>query len=176
MQKTLRKPVLAAAALAAGAAIALTGCSSDDTKEAVSSAASSATEAASSAADSAQAAVQGLDVSKAQEIVRTAVDPDTPSDQIGDVVDVSTPGTEQAITGFAKGASRAGYTPDIFTVKSVKSTDKVDGNDAATVTVAVASPHAPDPIDLDLVYVKVGDDWKLSADAVTQLSSMAERR
>ncbi len=183
MQKTLRKPLIAAATLAAGAAIALTGCSSDDAEDAANSAtsaAASATDAAgsaaSSAAASAEAAVEGLDTAQAQTILRTAVNPDTPADQISTVVDVSTPGTEQAIIGFAKGSAAAGYTPDVYTVKSVRATADVDGNDAATVTVAVKSPHTPDPIDIDLAYVEIDDTWVLTGDAVTQLAAMGGRR
>lgn len=183
MQKTLRKPLIAAATLAAGAALALTGCSSDDaanTANSLTSAAASATDAAGSAASSvsasAEAAVEGLDNAQAQTVLRTAVNPDTSADEIGTVVDVSTPGTEQAIIGFAKGSARAGYTPEVYTVKSVQAADKVDGNDTATVTVAVASPHTPQPVDITLTYVKVDGNWKLSGDAVTQLGAMSGQR
>ena len=178
MQKNLRRPVLAVVTLAAGAAIALTGCSSDnnDTAAKASSAATSATDAvksaATSATDSVKSAVEGLDVAKAQEILRKAVDPATPADQIDSVVDVTDPATKTAIIAYGKGSSAAGYTPDVYTVKSVEPTDKIDGNSAATVTVAVKSPHVPQPIDLTLTYVEVDGTWKLSGDAVTQLAGM----
>ncbi|UQE74414.1 DUF4878 domain-containing protein [Gordonia sp. PP30] len=171
MQKNLRRPVLAVVTLAAGAAIALTGCSSDsgDTAAKASSAATSAT-------DSVKSAVEGLDVAKAQEILRKAVDPATPADQIDSVVDVTNPATKAAIIGYAKGSAAGGYTPDVYTVSSVTGTDKVDGHDAAKVVITVKSPHAPQPVEMTdnpLVYVKVDGTWKLSGDAVTQLSSMA---
>ncbi|MFC0313930.1 DUF4878 domain-containing protein [Gordonia phosphorivorans] len=168
MQKTLRKPVLAVTTLAAGAAIALTGCSSDS----VDSATSTVKSAAASATDQIKEAVDGLDDAQAQEILRTAVDPATPADQIDSVVDVTDPATKTAIIAYGKGSSAAGYTPDVYTVKSVESTDKIDGNSAATVTVAVKSPHVPQPIDLTLTYVEVDGTWKLSGDAVTQLAGM----
>lgn len=183
MQKNLRRPVLAVVTLAAGAAIALTGCSSDsgDTAAKASSAATSATDAvksaATSATDSVKSAVEGLDVAKAQEILRKAVDPATPADQIDSVVDVTNPATKAAIIGYAKGSAAGGYTPDVYTVSSVTGTDKVDGHDAAKVVITVKSPHDPaQPVvlkDNPLVYVKIGDTWKLSGDAVTQLSSIA---
>lgn len=50
------------------------------------------------------------------------------------------------------------------------------GHDAATVTVAVKSPHTPDPIDIDLAYVEIDDTWVLTGDAVTQLAAMGGRR
>lgn len=174
MQKNLRRPVVAIAALAAGAAIALTGCSStDDAKDTASSAVSPATGAATSATDAEKAAVEGLDNEKAQQILRTAVDPATPADQIDAVVDVTNPATKAAIMGYAKGSAAGGYTPEVYTVKSVAAIDDVSGNDAAKVTVAVKSPHAPQPVDIELTYVKLGDDWKLSGDAVTQLAGMS---
>lgn len=169
MQKTLRKPVLAIAAAAAGAAIALTGCSSDSDESTTSAVASAAT----SATDQAKAAVDGLTNDKAQEILRTAVNPDTPADDIANVVDTSNPATQPAIIGYAKGSSAAGYTPEVYSVKSVAAGDQVDGNDSATVTVAVDSPHAPQPVDITLTYVEIDGNWKLSGDAVTQLAGMA---
>ena len=168
MQKTLRKPVLAVAALAAGAAIALTGCSSDSTDDATSSIASAAT----SATDQVKAAVDGLDNAQAQDILRKAVDPATPAADIDSVVDAADPATTAALMGFAKGSSAAGYTPDVYTVTSVATADKVDGKDAATVNISVKSPHTPQPIDMPLVFVKVDGTWKLSSDAVTQLAAM----
>ncbi|MEZ5210145.1 DUF4878 domain-containing protein [Gordonia sp. (in: high G+C Gram-positive bacteria)] len=170
MQKNLRRPVLAVVTLAAGAAIALTGCSSDNGDTAA-----KAGSAVSSATDAAKAAVDGLDVAKAQEILRKAVDPNTPADQIDSVVDVTNPATKAAIIGYAKGSSAGGYTPDVYTVDSVAAADKVDGHDAAKVVITVKSPHSPAPIEMKdnpLVYVKVDGSWKLSGDAVTQLSSL----
>lgn len=173
MHKTMRRPALALLSVAAGAAL-LTGCSSTTEKvseatSAVASAADNAASAATSVTDEAKAAVAGLDATKAQEILRKAVDPATPADQISTVVDTTDPGTEMAIIGYAKGSSAGGYTPDVYTVKAVAS----DGEGKATATVAVASPHAPEPVDIQLSYVKVGDTWKLSGDAVKTLSGLS---
>ncbi|WP_234353772.1 DUF4878 domain-containing protein [Gordonia iterans] len=176
-QKTLRRPMLAVVACAAGAALALTGCSdAKDTAEnaasAVTSAATDAASAVTSKTDEAKATVQGLDDQKAQEILRTAVNPDTSGDEIDNVVDTSNPATKAAIQAYAKGSSAAGYTPDIYSVKRVAAVDDVDGNKAAEATVAVKSPHVPDPVDITLTYVQIDGTWKLSADAVTQLAGM----
>lgn len=178
MQKTLRRPVVAVAALAAGATLALSGCSSDsnDTASAVSSAATAATSAVVSGTETASSSVDDLSTQQAQDILRKAVDANTPADQLSTVVDTSTPGTEQAISGFAKGSAAGGYTPDVYTVKSVTEAEDVDGHDAAKVTVAVKSPHAPQPVDIELTYVEIDDTWKLSADAVSTLSGMAGPR
>ncbi len=183
MHKTLRRPALALLSVAAGAAL-LAGCSSTsdtvdsvtsaakDATSAVASAADNAASAATSATDAAKAAVDGLNEEKAQTILRTAVDPATPADQIDTVVDVTDPATKAAIIGYAKGSAAGGYTPDVYTVKAVAA----EGDNKAKVTVAVKSPHAPQPIDIELTYVKVGDDWKLSADAVSTLAGMGGER
>ena len=42
----------------------------------------------------------------------------------------------------------------------------------ATATVAVKSPHSSTPVDIQLGFVKVDGDWKLSGDAIQQLISM----
>ena len=172
----LRKSV--AAVVLAGAAVFTTaGCSSDNAtvneatskaSEAVAGAASDASEAVAGAASNAKNAIAGLSNDDAQEILRSAVDPATPSADVNKYVDTSNPVTEAAIVAYAKGSNAAGYTPDAYTVKTVEKT----ADDAATVTVAVKSPHAPEPIDIQLSYVKVDGTWKLSGDAVTQLSSM----
>ncbi|MCF8609824.1 DUF4878 domain-containing protein [Gordonia sp. HY285] len=155
-----RRPLVGVVALAAGAAIALTGCSSDDDTAADSTAMSS-TSAEQSAGQSAE-----LDNAQAQTILRTAVDPATPEADLDAIVEITNPGVKAALVGYAKGSSKAGYTPDIYTVKSVK----VDG-DKATATVAVKSPHAPAPVDMDFAYVNVDGTWKLSATAVQDLAS-----
>ncbi|MFT3661305.1 MAG: DUF4878 domain-containing protein [Gordonia sp. (in: high G+C Gram-positive bacteria)] len=165
-QKTLRRPVLAIAAFAAGAAIALTGCSSDDSTDSTTGSTAASSAAASAGAGTDQNAA-GLTAEQAQTTLRTAVNPDTPEAEIEKVVDTTNPATKAAITGYAKGSSKAGYTPDVYTVKSVE----VKGAEA-TATVAVKSPHAPQPIDIKLTYVDVDGVWKLSGDAVTQLAGM----
>ncbi len=160
------RKTLAALALAAAAVATAAGCSSST--DTVSEATSKASTAIESAVGEATNAVVGLQTSDAQVIIRKAVDPATGMDQIDTVVDTTNPATKAAIVAYAKGSNMAGYTPEVYTVKEVKA----DGTDKATVTVAVASPHSPQPVDLTLSYVKVDGTWKLSGDAVTQLSSM----
>lgn len=166
------RPAVAIAGLAAAAALVLTACGDDDSAgdaaDNATSVVGSAITEASEAVDGGVDAVTGLSNSDAQDILRTAVNPDTPADEIPNVVDTSNPATQAAIVGYAEGSSRAGYTPDIYEVKDVE-----EDGDSATVSVAVDSPHAPAPIDVDLQYVKVDGDWKLSADAVEQLAGMA---
>ncbi|MCF8607265.1 DUF4878 domain-containing protein [Gordonia sp. HY442] len=157
-----RRPLVGVVALAAGAAIALTGCSADD-DTATDSTASAST---SAAADQPAGESAELSNAQAQDILRKAVDPATPEADLDGIVEITNPGVKAALVGYAKGSSKAGYTPDIYTVKSVK----VDG-DKATATVAVASPHAPAPVDMDFPYVKADGSWKLSADAVQALAS-----
>ena len=176
MQKNLRRPVYAVAALAAGAAIALTGCSdsSDDTETStVASAPSAAPSAApgSPAPDASAAAVEGLDVATAQEIFRAAVNPDTPAEELGRYVDAEGPALD-GLANFNKGAAQGGYTPDIYTVKSVAPGAE---SDEATVTVSVASPHAPAPVDVPYEFVNEDGSWKLSDDAVTSIMRSGER-
>lgn len=108
----------------------------------------------------------------AQTTLRTAIDPKTSDADLDAVVDTTNPVTKSAVKGFAKGASMAGYTPEVFTVKSVKA----DGENKAIALVAVKSPHTSEPVDINLTYIKIDDKWKLSSDAVTQLASMAGGR
>lgn len=150
-----RRPLVGIVALAAGAAIALTGCSSDDSSD----------NADSSASASVSQSTE-LTNTQAQDILRKAVDPATPEADLDGIVEITDPGVKQALIGYAKGSSKAGYTPDIYTVKSVKA----DG-DKATATVAVKSPHAPAAVDMDFAYVNVDGTWKLSAAAVNDLAS-----
>lgn len=171
----LRKS-LASAALAGAAVFVVAGCSGDnavsDATDRVSTAAESAADKAGSVADQAEAAISGLTNSDAQNILRTAVNPDTSSADLDNVVDTTNPATKLAIQAFAQGAAPAGYGPDVWTVKSVQK----DGDNKANATVAVASPHTPAPVDITLAYVKVDGKWKLSGDAVTQLTSMGQQR
>ncbi|MBM7277038.1 DUF4878 domain-containing protein [Gordonia rubripertincta] len=167
----IRKSV-AALALAGSALFVATACSSEDVDEAtskVSTAVESAASEVSTAAGDAIDEVTGLSDSKAQDILRKAVDPATPADEIDTVVDTSDPATKAAVIAFAKGSSAAGYTPEVYTVKDVSK----DGDKQAVATVSVASPHAPAPVDIKLTYVDADGGWKLSADAVTQLAGMA---
>lgn len=158
---------LAAALLATATLLVAAGCS-DDTSDTVSSAASDASAAVASAASDAKQAVVGLSSDDAQVILRKAVDPATSSEEIEAVVDTTNPVTKGALIAYAKGSNMAGYTPEVYTVKEVKA----EGDNKAIATVAVKSPHAPQPIDITLAYTKVDGDWKLSGDAVTQLTSM----
>ncbi|MDJ0025650.1 DUF4878 domain-containing protein [Gordonia alkanivorans] len=171
----IRKSV-AAITLAGAALFVATGCSdSSDTVDEATSKVSTAVESAASevstAAGDAVDEITGLNESKAQDILRKAIDPATPAEEIDEVVDVSNPVTKTTVIAFAKGASAAGYTPDKFEVKDV-----TEDGDKATATVAVQSPAAPQPVDIQLAYVKVDGDWKLSSDAVTQLASMGQGR
>ncbi|NDK89694.1 DUF4878 domain-containing protein [Gordonia desulfuricans] len=163
---TLRKSV--AAALLAGAAVfSVAACSSDDDTTSTTTTSASAS-ASAEASTSGEAQATDLDVASAQTILRTALNPDTSSEQLDTVVDTSNPATKPALQAYNKGASAAGYGPEVYEVKTVKA----DG-DKATVTVAVTSPHAPDhPVDLDLTYVNIDGTWKLSGSVVEQLSSM----
>ncbi|WP_238423500.1 DUF4878 domain-containing protein [Gordonia sp. 'Campus'] len=172
----IRKSV-AAITLAGAALFVVTGCSeSTDTVDEATSAVSTAVETAVSevetAASDAVDEVTGLSKDDAQETLRKAIDPDTPANEIGEVVDLSNPATQPAAIAFAKGATAAGYTPEAFSVTEVAE----DGDDKATATVAVKSPHAPAPVDIQLAFVKVDGDWKLSGDAINQLISMGGQR
>ncbi|GED99913.1 hypothetical protein nbrc107696_03600 [Gordonia spumicola] len=158
---TFRRPLVAAVALAAGAAIALTGCSSDDSSDSATS-----TTAAESAASGTQAASE-LTVEQAQTTLRKALDSATPEAELDGVVQFTDPTVKTSLVEYNKAAAKGGYTPDIYTVKSVK----VDGDKAAAV-VAVKSPHAPAAIDMTFNFVKVDGTWKVASDAVTQLTSM----
>lgn len=164
----------AAIALTGAALLVATGCSeSSDTVDEVTSKVSTAVESgvskAETAAKDAVDEVTGLSKDDAQSILRTAIDPNTPENEIDSVVDVTNPATKPAIIAFAKGASAAGYGPEAFAVTDVKE----DGDNKATATVAVKSPNAPAPVDITLSYVDA-DGWKLSGDAVTQLVSMGQ--
>lgn len=168
----IRKSV-AAVALAAAALFVTTACSDtpdsvDEATSQVSTAVETAVSEAETAAKDAVDEVTGLSNSDAQEILRKAVDPATPAEEIDEVVDVSDPATKAAIIGYAKGSSAAGYTPEVYEVKDVSE----DGEDKAVATVAVKSPHTPAPVDIKLTYVDI-DGWKLSGDAVTQLAGMS---
>ena len=168
----IRKSV-AAITLAGAALLVATGCSeSSDTVDEVTSQVSTAVETgvskAETAASDAVDEITGLSNSDAQEILRKAVNPDTPAEQIDEVVDVTNPATKAAIIAYATASSAAGYTPEAYEVKDVSE----DGDKKAIATVSVKSPHAPAPIDIKLSYVDV-DGWKLSGDAVTQLAGMS---
>ncbi|ALG85660.1 hypothetical protein [Gordonia phthalatica] len=163
VSRKLRRPAAAVVAVAAVATV-LTACSgSDDT-----AATTAATTTTQSAAATETAAVEGLDAAKAQEIIRTAVSADTSIEDLKKVLDTSLPGVAEALNGFVKGAAKAGYTPDVYTVKSVRA----DGQDKAIAVTAIKSPHAPEPVDLDLAMVRKDGQWKLAGPAVTTLTSM----
>ncbi|MEP9393600.1 DUF4878 domain-containing protein [Gordonia sp. VNK1] len=161
----LRKSV-AAAVLAGAAVFTVAACSSDDSSSSATSTAASSV--AESTSESAAPAPADLDAAQAQVILRKALDPNTSSDDLDAVVDVSSPVTKPALQAYTKGASAAGYGPEVYTVKSVSA----DGTDKAAATVSVASPHAPQPVDITLAFVKVDGTWKLAGSAVTQLTSM----
>lgn len=155
-----------AALLASSAMLAVAGCSSDS--DTVSDATSKASAAVAGAASEAKEAVVGLKTDEAQDILRKAVDPATTPDDLDKIVDTSNPISKGALQAYAKASNAAGYTPEVYTVTDVKG----EGDKKAIATVALKSPHAPQPIDIKLTFVKVDGDWKLSGDAVTQLASM----
>lgn len=177
----LRKS-FAVAAIAGAVVLGAAACSSDSdsvsdvtsqVSEAVTDGASEASEAVSDAADDAEDAVTGgLSDSNAQEILRKAVDPATSADELDAVVDTSNPTTKTALSAYATASNAAGYTPDVYTVTAVTE----DGDDKATATVALKSPHAPAPVEFPLSFVKVDGDWKLSGDAVEQLAQLGGGR
>ncbi|MFT4199351.1 DUF4878 domain-containing protein [Gordonia sp. (in: high G+C Gram-positive bacteria)] len=111
-----------------------------------------------------------LETAKAQEILRTIVDPATTPEAAAALVNSPDPAWGPKLHGFAEGAAHGGYTPDKFTVKSVKA----EGDDKAVAQVEVASPHAPAPVTVPYTFAKVGDTWKLapeSADALVGMGS-----
>ncbi|QRY61566.1 hypothetical protein JVX90_14225 [Gordonia sp. PDNC005] len=156
LSSTFRRPLVAAVALAAGAAIALTGCSSSDDGN------SSNSSASTSAAQAAE-----LTVEQAQTTLRKALDSNTPEAELAGLVQFTDPSVQTKLVDYNKKAAAAGYTPDIYTVKSVK----VDG-DKATAVVAVKGPHQPAAIDMNFAFVNVDGTWKLGSEAVTMLASM----
>lgn len=115
---------------------------------------------------------QTLDVAKAQEILRTIVNPDTSPEAAAALVDSDDPSWGQKLHGFAQGASRGGYTPDKFTVKSVAP----KGADEAVAQVEVASPHAPAPVTVPYTFDLDNGTWKLSDESAEALIGMGAAR
>ncbi|GAB08373.1 hypothetical protein GOARA_009_00210 [Gordonia araii NBRC 100433] len=113
----------------------------------------------------------GLEAAKAQEILRTLVDPSTTPEAAAALVNSTDPATGQKLHGFAQGASRGGYTPDKFTVKSVE-----DKGETAVAQVEVASPHAPAPVTVPYTFDKVDGTWKLSSASADALVGMGAAR
>ncbi|MGC4933558.1 hypothetical protein ACLQ3C_07730 [Gordonia sp. DT30] len=167
----LRKSV-AAAALAGAAVLTAAACSNDDNSSATTASTTTAatTTAAgteSSAADtsgSAAPAPADLNAAAAQAILDKALNPDTSSADLDSVVDTGNPLTKPAIQAFAKGSTHMGYTYKVTKVAA-------DGNDAALVTFDVGGPHSA--AGLQMKFVKVDGNWKLSGDAVTFLQSFS---
>lgn len=106
----------------------------------------------------------------AQKILRVAVDASSSKEDVEKVVDTSVPGTVTMIQAYAKASNAAGYTADIYTVKEVAVT-----GDTAQATVAIKSPHAPVPVDVNLSFAKIDGQWKLSSDAVKMLASFGQQ-
>ncbi|MFT3899908.1 MAG: hypothetical protein QM728_06650 [Gordonia sp. (in: high G+C Gram-positive bacteria)] len=109
-----------------------------------------------------------LSDAKAQEILRTVVDPATTPEAAAKLVDSPDPAWGPKLQGFAQGAAHGGYTPDKFTVKSVKA----EGDNKAVAQVEVASPHAPAPVTVPYTFTKVGEDWKLAPESAEALVGM----
>ncbi|MEE3851064.1 DUF4878 domain-containing protein [Gordonia sp. LSe1-13] len=158
---------LAAALLSGAAVFAVAGCSEEATDTA-SSAANDASAAVASAASDATQAIIGLSNDDAQVILRKSVNTDTSSEELEAVVDTTNPATKAALQGYARASNAAGYTPDVYTVTNVRE----DGENNAVATVSIASPHAPQPIDIELAFVEVDGEWKLAGSAITQLTTM----
>ncbi len=165
------RSTIAGVAIALATVAGVAACGSDDSSS--SSASTTAVAASGSSGSSGssaeQAAPSDLDTAKAQQIVRTVIDPATTPEAVAALVDSTDPAIGQKLNGFAKGASAGGYTPDIFTVSSVAA----DGADKAKAAIAVASPHTPAPVTVTYGFSKVDGSWKLSSDAVTSLLGMA---
>ncbi|GED97760.1 DUF4878 domain-containing protein [Gordonia crocea] len=111
---------------------------------------------------------QGLESAKAQEILRTLLDPATTPQAAAALVDSTDASWGEKVHGFAQSASRGGYTPDKFTVKSVAA----QGADKAVAQVEVASPHAPGPVTVPYTFNQVNGTWKLSAESAEALVGM----
>lgn len=171
----IRKSV-AGAALIGLAVFGVAACSDDNDSDSSTSTTSAATETSAAASDSATGTEAGaataLEVDTAQEILVGVLSPDTDPATYTDLVDSDNPAIAGQLAGLAKGFSAAGYTPDKFTVTEVTA----DGDTAATAAVEVASPHTPEPVAMPLAFVYVDDTWKLSADAITALTSMGGGR
>lgn len=174
----LRKP-LAAAGIAGAVVLGVAACSDDDTSTGSDSSTTATSQTAvaesdspapSSGAEAGGTAVSELTEQSAQQILRTAVSDSTSADDLKKVVATTNPAAITTLQAFAKAANAAGYTPEVYTVSSVSVT-----GDKATAKVAVKSPHAPMPLDVDLTYAKVDGSWKLSSDAVNMLSSFAQQ-
>ena len=131
-------------------------------------------EEASTSSDAASSAVQTqtLEAAKAQEILRTLVNPDTTADAAGALVDSPDASWGAKLHGFAQGAARGGYTPDKFTVKSVQA----QGAQKAVAQVEVASPHTPAPVTVPYTFNLVDGTWKLSPESAQALVGMAASR
>lgn len=109
-----------------------------------------------------------LTVGQAQQVLRSVVDPATPVSQLSSLVDTTDAQIFTGLNTFAKAATQAGYTPGVFTVESVSP----GGRGAATATVDVASPHAPQPVAVTYGYQDVDGTWKLSEVAAKALIAL----
>ncbi|WP_020109918.1 hypothetical protein [Nocardia sp. 348MFTsu5.1] len=165
----IRKSV-AGAALIGLTVFGVTACSDDNDSDssATTSAVADASEGASTGNEEATGTAPELEVGAAQDVVVGVLSPDTDPATYADLVDSDDPAIAGQITGLAHGFSAAGYTPDKFTVTEVTS----DGENTATATVEVASPHTPEPVAMPLGFVYVDGTWKLTTDAINSLVSM----
>lgn len=170
----LRRP-LAAAAIAGAAVLGVAACSDDDSSSATSTTTAvsqtvSESDATTPTSDSDTDTLSELTEQSAQTILRTAVSDETSADDLKKVVDSGNPAVIGTLQAFAKASNADGYTPEVYTVSKVS----VSG-DTATATVAVKSPHAPMPVDVELTYAKVDGSWKLSSEAINMLTSFAQQ-
>ncbi|HEY9312823.1 DUF4878 domain-containing protein [Williamsia sp.] len=171
----IRKSV-AGAALIGLAVFGVAACSDDSDSDSSTTTASAAAETtsaeASTSGEEAAGTATELEVATAQEVVVGVLSPDTDPATYTELVDSDDPATAAMITGLAQGFTAAGYTPDKFTVTEVTA----DGENAATATVEVASPHTPQPVAMPLAFVYTDGAWKLSSEAITSLASMGGGR
>ncbi|GAB05154.1 DUF4878 domain-containing protein [Gordonia amarae] len=167
----------AAVAIAGAVVLGIGACSDDADDTSTSASTSQAADASAPASGSAPADESGAETpaseltsESAQQILRVAVDAKSSKEDVEKVVDTTIPGTVMMVQAYAKASNAAGYTPDIYTVKSVAVT-----GDKAEATIAVKSPHAPMPVDVKLNYAKIDGQWKLSSDAVKMLASFGQQ-
>lgn len=166
----IRKSV-AGAALIGLAVFGVAACSDDNDSDSSATTTSAGAEAAAESSNSTDDAVgtaPELEVGAAQDVVVGVLSTGTDPATYTDLVDSDDPAIAGQITGLAHGFSAAGYTPDKFTVTEVTS----DGENTATATVEVASPHTPEPVAMPLGFVYVDGTWKLTTDAINSLVSM----
>ena len=112
-----------------------------------------------------------LDVAHAQQVLRAALNPDTPVSQIPGLVDLShesdPDGAARSVHASAALFASAGYTPDKFTADAIET---LTGATRATVTFTIDGPHASTQTDVD--FVKASGAWKVTYESLQGLAGM----